>query len=68
MIEKIEQEIEKSCFHCKDKENCKLYDCFVYRIIKIMSIDTEITDIDIDEFFEPINKNQISIFDLGEKK
>jgi hypothetical protein len=67
MFEKIEKEIEKCCYQCKDREQCKKYDCFVYRIIKIMSTDTEIVDIDIDEFFEPVNKNQISIFDIGDE-
>lgn len=68
MFEKIEQEINRSCFQCKDRNQCKKYDCVVYRIIKIISTDVEITDIDIDEFFEPTNKNQISIFDLGDEQ
>lgn len=68
MFDKIEQEIKRCCFHCKDNERCKEYECFVYRIIKIMSSDVEISNIDIDEFFEPENKDQISIFDLGDKQ
>lgn len=68
MFEKIENEINRCCSRCKDKEQCKKYDCFVYRIIKIMSTDVEITEINIDEFFEPENKDQISIFDLGDKQ
>lgn len=64
MFEKIEQEINRCCFQCKDKGQCKKYNCFVYRIIKIMSTDIEISDINIDDFFESENKNQISIFDL----
>lgn len=67
MFEKIEQEIKKCCFQCKNKDDCKKYDCFVYRIIKIMSTDVEISNVDIDEFFEPENKNQMSIFDLGDE-
>ena len=67
MFEKIEQEITKCCFQCKDRDQCKKYDCFVYRIIKIMSTDVEISNIDIDDFFEPENKNQISLFDLGDE-
>ena len=68
MFEKIEQEISKCCSLCDHKEQCKKYDCFIYRIIKIISTDVEISKIDIDEFFEPENKDQISIFDLGDEK
>ena len=68
MFEKIEQEIKRSCSQCKDNEQCRKYDCFVYRIIKIISSDVETTEIDIDEFFSPENKNQISIFELGDEK
>lgn len=68
MFEKIEDEIKRTCSQCKDNEKCKKYECFVYRIIKILSSDVEITEIDIDEFFEPVNKNQISIFDIGDEQ
>ena len=68
MFEKIETEINKECSRCKEKNCCKKYECFVYRMIKIMSTDTEITNIDIDEFFETENKNQISIFDVGDEE
>lgn len=67
MFEKIDEEIRKCCLYCKYSNQCKKYDCFTYRIKKIISSDDEITEINIDDFFEPENKNQISLFEIGDK-
>ena len=59
MFERIEQEIDLECSQC-DKQ-CAKHKCIVYRIKQIIDSDIEVSDIDIDQFFQ--KDNQISFFD-----
>lgn len=62
MFEKIIQEIDRHCSECTGE--CKKYDCVIYRINQIITASIDITPVDIDEFFETENKNQMSMFDM----
>ena len=59
MFESIEREIDLECSKCK--KQCAEHKCVVYRIKQIIYSDIEVSDIDIDRFFQ--KDNQISFFD-----
>lgn len=59
MFEQIEKEIKQHCSKCE--KVCEQDGCVLFRIKKLISVDVEITNIDIDKFFEA--DNQSSLFD-----
>lgn len=67
MFDDIEKELLRQCEDCKCKLDCKKDICVVYRILHIMTAsDIAVSKINIDDFFETGNKDQITIFEYLE--
>lgn len=65
MLSEIEDELMKTCNTCSYRDNCKKINCLAYRILKIITLDSEVTNINIDDFFQEDDKEQVSLFDIG---
>ena len=66
MFQKIENEIKKHCSACPHAEACLRRKCFAYRIKQLVLSTFNPSTINIDDFFEPPENSQISMFDFGE--
>lgn len=63
MWDKINKEIQSHCSQCPRKEACFKNKCVVYRIKSLTLAIFDSSKINIDEFFEKENNNQVSLFD-----
>lgn len=63
MFKKIEEEISKTCLECK--KECEKNNCPIYKIKLIVFSFVDNKEINIDDFFETSNENQITIYDIN---
>lgn len=66
MFQKITTEISNHCQICSENNECLKNDCVVFRIKKHLHSVFDPSKINIDDFFESEEENQISVFDLLE--
>jgi hypothetical protein len=66
MFQKTKDEINNHCNECQQNGHCS-NQCVVYRIRNILLSVFDPSKVNIDDFFEPEESSQISIFDdLGD--
>jgi hypothetical protein len=66
VFQKITTEIINHCQICSENNDCLKNDCVVYRIKNYLHSVFNPSRINIDDFFEPEEKNQITLFDFFE--
>lgn len=64
MFQKIMDEISNHCQKCPENSVCMKGKCVVYRIKSCLHSVFDPSSVNIDDFFEPEDKSQISVFDL----
>lgn len=62
MFEEIEKELDGCCSRCK--KECEKWECPIYRIKGIITSEADVSDIDIDDFFEIQDERQMSLEDM----
>jgi hypothetical protein len=63
MFQKISDEINDHCQTCPAKSECLKNKCVVYRINSLLHSIFNPSKINIEDFFEPEEESQISLFD-----
>lgn len=64
MFEEIKKELKKACNSCEKEENkCNNVNCLAYKIKKIITYNTTLKKLNIDDFFEEETSKQQSLFD-----
>ena len=64
VFQKIADEINNHCQTCPSQNECMKNKCVVYRIQSLLHSIFNPSKINIDDFFAPEEKIQISLFDL----
>lgn len=68
MFEEIKKEIKKTCNSCNvEEKKCNNIDCLAYKIKNIITYNTTIKTLNIDDFFEEEKNKQQSLFDSEHK-
>jgi hypothetical protein len=64
MFQKITDEVNNHCQSCPTKDECLKNKCVVYRIKSRLCSIFDPSKVNIDDFFDPEDRVQLSMFDL----